>query len=74
MYAVALQNLYEIAFAYYNDDKTFSLYTLRPRLKLPLNESIGEVNLEPRSVLVLEDYEAADPLIYLCTTSKVCMT
>ena len=65
--------MYEIAFAYYNDGKPFSFYTLRPRLKLPLNEAIGDVNLEPRTVLVLEeDDDAADPLVYLCIASKVC--
>ena len=73
-YTVALQDLYEIAFAYYSEDKPFSLYTLRPRQKLPLNETLGNVNLEPRTVLVLEeDDKAADPLVYLCNTSKVCV-
>ena len=66
--------MYAIAFAYYIDDKSFSLYTLRPRQKLPINETLGDVNLELHTVLVLEeDNDAADPLVYLSNTSKVCM-
>ena len=43
-----------------------------PGLNVPeLNKSIVDVNLEPRTVLILEEDEAADPLDYLSSSSKV---
>ena len=68
-----LQELYEIAFANHVGNKPFSPYSLRPRVKLPPNCRIGDVNVEPRSVLVLEeDDEAIDPLTFLSKVSKYC--
>lgn len=71
--------MYEIAFAHYSGSKAFSLYTLRPRFKLPIDQPISSVKLEPRTALILEeDDEALDPLTYLSTGSEVmckeCMT
>ena len=70
-----MQDLREIAFAFaYNEDKPFSLYTLRPRQKLPLNEALSDVSLEPHTVLVLEeDDEAVDPLVFMCNANKICL-
>lgn len=66
------QVLYEIAFAHYNGSKAFSLYILRPRFKLPVDQPIGGVKLEPCTALILEeDDEAMDPLTYLSTDSEV---
>ena len=66
------QVLYEIAFAHHSGNSAFSLYTLRPRLKLPVDQPISSVKLEPRTALILEeDDEGLDPLTYLSMESEV---